>query len=123
MEISFGDWAATVEPMRGAGLTEMEANYLIRVANGMTQKEVARELGRSQETVKKGLQRAYQRLGAASAITAVTKAQAKGWIRYAGKAAMCALLSVAMLTGSDDAMRRSGKTRVARKAEVVQMIA
>ena len=123
MEISFGDWAATVEPMRGAGLTEMEANYLIRVANGMTQKEVARELGRSQETVKKGLQRAYQRLGAASAITAVTRAQAKGWIRYAGKVAMCALLSVAMLTGTDDAMRRSGKTRMARKAEMVQTVA
>ncbi len=123
MEISFGDWAATVEPMRGAGLTEMEANYLVRVANGMTQKEVARELGRSQETVKKGLHRAYQRLGAASAITAITKAQAKGWIRYAGKIAMCALLSVAMLTGTDDAMRRSGKTRIARKAEMVQMIA
>ncbi len=123
MEISFGDWAATVEPMRGSGLTEMEANYLVRVANGMTQKEVARELGRSQETVKKGLQRAYQRLGAASVITAVTKAQAKGWIRYAGKIAMCALLSVAMLTGTDDAMRRSGKTRIARRAEQVQMIA
>ena len=123
MEISFGDWAATVEPMRGSGLTEMEANYLVRVANGMTQKEVARELGRSQETVKKGLQRAYQRLGAASAITAVTKAQAKGWIRYAGKIAMCALLSVAMLTVTDDAMRRSSKTRIARKAEQVQMIA
>ncbi|MDW0360854.1 helix-turn-helix transcriptional regulator [Halomonas venusta] len=123
MEISFGDWAATVDPMRGAGLTEMEANYLIRVANGMTHKEVARELGRSQETVKKGLQRAYQRLGAASAITAITKAQAKGWIRYAGKVAMCALLSVAMLTGTDDAMRRSGKTRIARRAAVVQMIA
>ncbi|MGE6580369.1 response regulator transcription factor [Vreelandella aquamarina] len=123
MEISFGDWAATVEPMRGAGLTEMEANYLIRVANGMTQKEVARELGRSQETVKKGLQRAYQRLGAASAITAVTRAQAKGWIRYAGKVAMCALLSVAMLTGTDDAMRRGGKTRIARKAEEIQAIA
>ena len=123
MEISFGDWAATVEPMRGSGLTEMEANYLVRVANGMTQKEVARELGRSQETVKKGLQRAYQRLGAASVITAVTKAQAKGWIRYAGKAAMCALLSVAMLAGTDDAMRRSGKTRIARKAEEVQTIA
>ncbi|UQI42721.1 response regulator transcription factor [Vreelandella venusta] len=123
MEISFGDWAATVEPMRGAGLTEMEANYLVRVANGMTQKEVARELGRSQETVKKGLQRAYQRLGAASAITAITKAQAKGWIRYAGKIAMCALLSVAMLTGTEDAMRRSGKTRIARRADQVQMIA
>ena len=123
MEISFGDWAATVEPMRGSGLTEMEANYLVRVANGMTQKEVARELGRSQETVKKGLQRAYQRLGAASAITAITKAQAKGWIRYAGKIAMCALLSVAMLTCTDDAMRRSGKTRIARKAEEVQAIA
>lgn len=123
MEISFGDWAATVEPMRGSGLTEMEANYLVRVANGMTQKEVARELGRSQETVKKGLQRAYQRLGAASAITAITKAQAKGWIRYAGKIAMCALLSVAMLTCTDDAMRRSSKTRIARKAEEVQAIA
>ncbi|WP_404463053.1 LuxR C-terminal-related transcriptional regulator [Vreelandella aquamarina] len=123
MEISFGDWAATVEPMRGAGLTEMEANYLIRVANGMTQKEVAREVGRSQETVKKGLQRAYQRLGAANAITAVTKAQAKGWIRYAGKASMCALLSIAMLTGTDDAMRRGGKTRIVRKAEEIQAIA
>ncbi len=123
MEISFGDWAATVEPMRGSGLTEMEANYLVRVANGMTQKEVARELGRSQETVKKGLQRAYQRLGAASVITAVTKAQAKGWIRYAGKLGMCLALATTLLTGTDDAMRRSGKTRIARRAEQVQMIA
>lgn len=123
MEISFGDWAATVEPMRGAGLTEMEATYLLCVANGMTHKEVARQLGRSPETVSKGLKRAYHRLGVTRATAAVAKAQAKGWIRYAGKIAMCALLSVAMLTGTDDAMRRSGKTRIARKAEQVQMIA
>ncbi|MGO2009263.1 response regulator transcription factor [Vreelandella alkaliphila] len=123
MEISFGDWAATVEPMRGAGLTEMEANYLIRVANGMTQKEVARELGRSQETVKKGLQRAYQRLGAGGAITAVTKAQAKGWIRYAGKAAMCALLSIAMLTGADDAQRHRQPTRTRQQVSASRTLA
>lgn len=124
MEITQGEWVAEVEATKGSeGMTRMEATYLLCVANGMTHKEAARAVGRSPETVSKGLKRAYHRLGVSKATAAVAKAQAKGWIRYAGKAAMCALLSVAMLTGTDDAMRRAGKTRLARKAEQVQTIA
>ncbi|MEG3078519.1 LuxR C-terminal-related transcriptional regulator [Halomonas sp. 5021] len=124
MEITQGEWVAEIETTKGSeGMTRMEATYLLCVANGMNHKEVAKAVGRSPETVSKGLKRAYDRLGVTRGTAAVALAQAKGWIRYAGKAAMCLLLSAAMLTGTDDAMRRAGKTRMARKAEQVQTVA
>lgn len=123
MEIMHNGWIAEVSEERGNGLTSSEALSLLHLASGMTQKEIAKAINLSPRTVRGSLERAYHRLGVTRATAAVAKAQAKGWIRYAGKIAMCALLSVAMLTGTDDAMRRSGKTRIARKAEQVQMIA
>jgi DNA-binding CsgD family transcriptional regulator len=124
MEITQGEWVAEIETTKGSeGMTRMEATYLLCVANGMNHKEVAKAVGRSPGTVSKGLKRAYDRLGVNRGTAAVALAQAKGWIRYAGKAAMCLLLSAAMLTGTDDAMRRAGKTRMARKAGQVQTVA
>jgi DNA-binding CsgD family transcriptional regulator len=124
MEITQGEWVAEVETTKGSeGMTRMEATYLLCVAGGMTHKEIARSVGRSPETVSKGLKRAYHRLGVTRATAAVAKAQAKGWIRYAGKLGMCLALATTLLTGTDDAMRRSGKTRIARRAEQVQTIA
>lgn len=113
MDITIGSWAATVSRVRGSGLTEMETKYLLCVAQGLTQKEVARETGRSPETVSKALKRAYHRLGVSRATAAVAKAQAQGWIRYVG----CFALAVMLGLGSDD-MRRAGRTyRLARRQE------
>lgn len=124
MEITQGDWVAEVETTKGSeGMTLMEAKYLLCVASGMTHKEVARLLGRSPETVSKGLKRAYHRLGVTRATAAVAKAQAKGWIRYAGKIGMCLALSATLLTGTDDGLRRTSKTRIARRVEQVEMYA
>lgn len=114
MDITIGNWTATVDRVRGSGLTEMEATYLLCVAQGMTHKEVGRETGRSPETVSKALKRAYHRLGASRAAAAVAKAQAQGWIRYVG----CFALAVMLGLGSDDAMRRAGRVyRLARRQE------
>lgn len=123
MEIMHNGWIAEVSEERGSGLTPSEALSLLHLASGMTQKEIAKAINLSPRTVRGSLDRAYHRLGVTKATAAIAKAQAKGWIRYAGKIAMCALLSVAMLTGTDDAMRRNGKTRMARKAEQVQTVA
>ena len=123
MEIMHNGWIAEVSEERGKGLTPSEALTLIHLASGMTQKEIAKAIKLSPRSVRGSLERAYHRLGVTRATAAVAKAQAKGWIRYAGKLGMCLALATTLLTGTDDAMRRSGKTRIARKAEMVQMIA
>ena len=123
MEIMHNGWIAEVSEERGNGLTPSEALSLLHLASGMTQKEIAKAINLSPRTVRGSLERAYHRLGVTRGTAAVAKAQAKGWIRYAGKLGMCLALATTLLTGTDDAMRRSGKTRIARKAEQVQMIA
>jgi len=123
MEIMHNGWIAEVSEERGSGLTPSEALSLLHLASGMTQKEIAKAINLSPRTVRGSLDRAYHRLGVTRGTAAVAKAQAKGWIRYAGKLGMCLALATTLLTGTDDAMRRSGKTRIARKAEQVQMIA
>lgn len=124
MEVTQGEWAASYQDSGAAeGFTRMEATYLLCVVNGMSSKEAARAINRGQETVKKGLKRAYYRVEATCAPEAVAKAQAKGWLRYIGKAAMCAVLSVSLLTGTDDGLRRSSQTRLVRRVEQVEMYA
>lgn len=124
MDITHGDWTAAVKPMRGSSLTEMEATYLLCVAQGMTHKEVGRETGRSPETVSKALKRAYFRLNASRGTEAVAKAVSLGWIRRAGKLIACIALSSLLTLGADDQMRRGGRTyRLSRRETEVQIYA
>lgn len=123
MEIMHNGWIAEVSEERGKGLTPSEAISLLHLASGMTQKEIAKAINLSPRAVRGSLDRAYHRLGVTRATAAVAKAQAKGWIRYAGKVAMCVALSVSLLTGTDDGLRRTGKTRIVRRVEQVEMYA
>lgn len=124
MDITIGNWTATVDPMRSPSLPEMETKYLLCVANGMTHKEAGRELDRSHETVGKSLKRAYHRLGAKNGKEAVAVAVSLRVIRRATKTLACALLAIALSVGSDDALRRGGRTyRLSRRETEVQIYA
>lgn len=81
MQITQGNWQARVNPERGSlGFTRTEAQDLMLLAAGNTYKEIARATGRSPESVKACLQRAYQKLGVYKAAGAVGEAMKRGWI-------------------------------------------
>lgn len=71
---------AAAEP----GPTERQAVILQRLAAGCGNKEIARELGITERTVKYHLAEIYGRLGAANRAEAVARAGARGWIRLPG---------------------------------------
>lgn len=120
MNITHGDWEMLVkDDSQDEGFTAMEAAYVACIAQGMTQKEAAREVGRSPVTVKKCLERAYHRLGVNRGTAAVAKAQALGWIKYVG----CLSLTLAMLVGADDGIRNRRTQRVVRRQEVAAIYA
>lgn len=123
MEIMHNGWIAEVSEERGNGLTPSEALSLLHLASGMTQKEIAKAINLSPRTVRGSLDRAYHRLGVTRGTAAVAMAQAKGWIRYAGKLGMCALLSIAMLTGADDAQRHRQPTRTRQQVSASRTLA
>jgi DNA-binding NarL/FixJ family response regulator len=62
------------------GLTPRQALILERIAEGKTNKLVARELGVAERTVKYHLAEIFSRLEATSRAEAVARASAKGWI-------------------------------------------
>lgn len=68
------------ESLMSAGLTSRQADVLLCVARGMTNAQIARELGLREHTVKKHLEHIYQRLGvqARSAAVATTFAIKEG---------------------------------------------
>ncbi len=125
MEITCGNWVAKVSDERAtAGLTAMEATYLMHLACGMTQKEIAKATGRQPATVKHGLERAYYRLGVNRSTAAVAKAQALGWIRPVTKTLLCAVLAIALGVGGEEGLRREGRThRLTRRETEVQIFA
>jgi DNA-binding NarL/FixJ family response regulator len=63
------------------GPSERQAVILQRLAAGCGNKEIARELGITERTVKYHLAEAYARLDAANRAEAVARASARGWIR------------------------------------------
>ena len=81
-----GEWTAffaetpppadPLRPLRRLGLTGREAEVLHRVAGGMTNAQVAVELGTSPLTVKKQLEGVYHKLGVANRTAAVAWALA-----------------------------------------------
>lgn len=81
MQITQGSWQAKINPERGSlGFTRTEATDLMLLAAGNTYKEIARATGRSPESVKACLQRAYQKLNVHRAAGAVAEAMRRGWI-------------------------------------------
>lgn len=67
-------------PWGTQGLTEAERKLMAMVAAGMSYKEIAREIGRSQYATGGLLGRIYKRLGAQNAPHAVAIAIRDGWI-------------------------------------------
>jgi DNA-binding NarL/FixJ family response regulator len=63
------------------GPTERQVVILQRLAAGCGNKEIARELGITERTVKYHLGEVYGRLSAANRAEAVARASARGWIR------------------------------------------
>jgi len=81
MEITLGNWKAYANDERAApGFTLMEATYLLHAATGLTRKEIAKATGRSPNTVRHGLERAYHKLNAYRVTAAVSEAIRRGWI-------------------------------------------
>jgi DNA-binding NarL/FixJ family response regulator len=70
-------------PVGEAGPTERQVVILQRLAAGCGNKEIARELGITERTVKYHLGEVYGRLSAANRAEAVARASARGWIRPA----------------------------------------
>lgn len=63
------------------GPTERQAAILARLAEGLTNKAIAGELGITERTVKYHLAEIYGRLDAANRAEAVARASARGWLR------------------------------------------
>ena len=121
MEITNGNWVAEVGEQRFA---PMQATYMTYLADGLTQKEIAKALGRSPKAVRSGLEAAYYRLGVNRGSAAVAKAVSLGWIRRAGKLIACIALSSLLTLGADDKMRRGGRAhRLSRREAEVQIYA
>ncbi|WP_447896017.1 hypothetical protein [Vreelandella sp. GE22] len=81
MQITQGNWQARVNPERGSlGFTRTEAVDMMLLAAGGTYKEIARATGRSPESVKDCLGRAYHKLRVYKATAAVAEAMRRGWI-------------------------------------------
>jgi DNA-binding NarL/FixJ family response regulator len=68
---------ASAEP----GLTPRQVGIVERLAGGAGNKDIARELGITERTVKYHLAEIYGRLAAGNRAEAVARARARGWIR------------------------------------------
>ena len=74
-------------PLRDAGLTPREAQAVEQVARGRSNRDAAAELGVSERTVAKHLERAFGKLGVASRSEAAARAWALGRSATAGEPA------------------------------------
>jgi len=64
----------------GASLTEREGHVLRHVAAGLSNKQIAKRLGLSQNTVRNHLSRAFNKLGASNRTEAVMTAMRRGLV-------------------------------------------
>ncbi|SES11839.1 regulatory protein, luxR family [Vreelandella subterranea] len=100
MQITHGNWQATINAERGGlGFTRMEATYLLHLANGCTQKEIAKAVGRQPTTVKHCLERAYQKLNVTRGTAAVAEAMNRRWIERISCFALLAPFLLALIIG------------------------
>jgi DNA-binding CsgD family transcriptional regulator len=67
---------AGIRSLRALGLTEKEAEVLLRIERGLTNLEIAEELGVSRSTVKRHIEHLFGKLGAQTRTGAVARARA-----------------------------------------------
>lgn len=104
--------------MEAQTLTPRQAQVVELHAQGMTGKEVARELGVAVGTAQNILAQARERIGAKTVAHLVAISISKGFIQT-----LCLALTLAMLVGADDGIRNRVKQRVVRRHEVVAIYA
>lgn len=73
-------WFPAARRETATGLTPRQALILERIAEGHTNKLIARELGIAERTIKYHLAEIFVRVSAGSRAEAVARASAKGWI-------------------------------------------
>jgi DNA-binding NarL/FixJ family response regulator len=73
-------WFAPEAAAPMSGLTPRQMLILQRIAQGCTNKLIARELAISERTIKYHLTEVFSRLGASSRAEAVARATALGWL-------------------------------------------
>ncbi|PSJ23599.1 hypothetical protein CVH10_01705 [Halomonas sp. ND22Bw] len=104
--IEFAGFRCRVGGRGSSWPTAKQAMVLAGLANGMTQKEIARERGISPATVKSTAEAIYYRLNAVRAADAIVKGMRRGWI-----APLAILLMVADLHGQSLRARTPVRTR------------
>lgn len=95
-------------------LTNRQIEIVERLALGETCDQIATNCNRSAHTVRTQVKQACERMDARNIANLVAISIRKGLI---------CMLVVAMLTGTDDGLRRSSKTRIVRRVEQVEMYA
>jgi len=80
-------WPVHTPPLReeGANVSDRELSILAYLVSGMANKQIARELSISGQTVKNHLSNLYAKLGVHSAREAVAKALEDGIVAYGGR--------------------------------------
>lgn len=116
MQITQGNWQARINPERGSlGFTRTEAMDMMLLAEGNTYKQIAKATGRSPETVRGSLKKAYHKLGVYKALSAVVVAMDRKWIsKINGVAIFGVLFTSLLISGINpdaDAMRHRSPTR------------
>ncbi|RUR38511.1 helix-turn-helix transcriptional regulator [Vreelandella populi] len=95
-------------------LTPRQIELTELASKGLDSQDIADAVGIKVNTVRITLQQARERVGAKNIAHLVAISIRKGLI---------CMLVVTMLTGTDDGLRRSSKTRIVRRVEQVEMYA
>lgn len=127
MQITQGNWQAQINPERGSlGLTRTEAIDMMLLAAGNTYKEIARITGRSPETVRGSLKKAYHKLGVYKAAGAVAEAISRKWIAKIHGFAILAVLFTSLIISSinpdTEAMRNRPPARTRQQVSASRTV-
>ena len=112
--ITYGPWKGAL----GKGLALAELQYLLRVACGMTDKEIARECGRSPEGIKSRLKNAAYKLHAWRRPQVVAEALRLGII--SPLVVVLSALLVLAPAGTRDNVRPARAPRAAQSVRIVR---
>lgn len=98
-------------------LTQRQAELTGLLAQGMSAKEIAGQLGIAVTTAQTTLQQARERVGAKTVAHLVAISISRGFINV-----LCLVLIVSMLVQTSDAMRRMGSKRPTRRNEEIAIV-
>lgn len=98
-------------------LTQRQAELTSLLAQGMSAKEIADELGVAVTTAQTMLQQARERVGAKNVAHLVAISISRGFIN-----ALCVCLIVSMICQHGDAMRRIGAKRPTRRNAEIAIV-